>query len=174
MWWKNKISAVLCVCVCVCGGKKLERKRGGGSKMPTQDLLSHLQPSTHTSSPLQHTFPFLFHTAPPSPLQCYRTDSQDNSLHRRTGLPSGPNRRSQSDPKDKRHTTTRTLVTCIMITLILSGHSMRQCRYSEIITQIKNVLGNHHLVCAFVYICVFQHLYKMVEFISCICISCVL
>ena len=70
-----------------------ERKKEGGSKMP----LTHPPPILHT-----HTFPLPLHTAPPSPLQRHRTDSQDGSLHRRTGLASGPNRRSQSDPKDKR------------------------------------------------------------------------
>ena len=73
-----------------------EKKGEDGSQMSIQEVSS---PTLHIHT---HTFPLPLHTAPPSPLQCHRTDSQDGSLHRRTGLASGPNRRGQSDPKDKR------------------------------------------------------------------------
>ena len=78
---------------CVCAVWREEKGKGKQNVYSKQFRSSILY---------THTFPSPLHVAPPSPLQRHRTDSQDGSLHGRTGLASRPNRRGQSDPKDKR------------------------------------------------------------------------
>ena len=81
------------ICVCVFGRENVHVTH---INKPYTHLSSY--PHTHTHTPPHlHTS---LHIAPASILQCLRADSEDCSLHRWTGLASGPHRCSWPAPQD--------------------------------------------------------------------------